>query len=374
MKKIIFCLTLIFVTGTVCACGSAAKLFSVSSSIADQVITGVKSLTASDDPDGTNDDSADPSVPSDTSEEADNTGASEDLPSDPTADSSDISSSDKDNSCGSDSPVSSLKKLLKSGTATIGDLKAVNLSSLKASPALLLDLFTNAGIEKNPYSNRLFRHEGSLLYYDDPEYDCLLGIDVSFFQGEIDWEAVKAQGISFVFVRIGFRGYGEEGTLNEDALFRQNLEGAAQAGLLVGAYFFSQAVNEEEAAEEAEYALSLLDGTSLDLPLVFDAEYIKEDDTRLDDVLLTQFTKNALAFFHTVEAAGYKAMLYTNLLWEGLIYDLGALSDYPVWYADYNPMPLTPYRFDFWQYTESGRIDGIDEPVDLNIWMKPTSP
>ena len=118
----------------------------------------------------------------------------------------------------------------------------------------------------------------------------------------------------------------------------------------------------------------LLDGISLDLPLVYDAEYIKNDNARTDDVLLSRFTDNALAFCRAAEASGFQTMIYSNLVWQIFIYDMSALSDYPVWYAGYDALPRTPYDFDFWQYTETGKIDGIAGDVDINIWMRKAEP
>lgn len=268
------------------------------------------------------------------------------------------------------SSVAETTDLLKNPGLTIGDLKSLDLSLLKVATLSQLDLFIDTTAPKNTYDNSMFRHDGDFVSYNDPKYDCLLGVDVSVFQGEIDWEAVKAQGISFAIIRAGFRGYGEAGTLNEDEYFRQNIEGAKKAGLMVGVYFFSQAITTEEAVEEADYVLSLIDGCSLDLPIVYDPEVIKNDEARTDVCLLSQFTENSLAFFERIRAAGYSPMLYTNLLAEILLYDLDRLSGIPIWFAGYDPLPLTPYDFAIWQYTESGKIDGISEPVDINIWMR----
>ena len=278
---------------------------------------------------------------------------------------------------GSESPADTSQESSESSSGanplsslTIADIKPKSSAALIAEYGSLLSPVSESSAAKNGYDNILFRHDGCFLSYDDPEYDPLLGIDVSSYQGDIDWEAVRSQGISFVFVQAGYRGYAEEGTLNEDLYFRQNIEGAKAAGLMVGAYFFSQAADAAEAEEEAAFALQLLDGISLDLPLVFDAEYIKTDDARTDSVLLTQFTENALAFCRTVESAGYSAMIYSNLIWQMLIYDMAVLSDYPIWYAGYYALPRSPYDFEFWQYSETGSLDGVEGYVDMNIWMR----
>lgn len=173
----------------------------------------------------------------------------------------------------------------------------------------------------------------------------------------------------FAILRIGYRGYGEEGTLNADEKFAQNMENARKAGIDVGVYFFSQAVNEEEAKEEADFVLEHLKGQELQMPVVYDPEHILEDEARTDDVTGEQFTQNAKVFCKEIEEAGYDAMIYSNMLWEAYELDLEKLLDYPVWYADYEELPQTPYRFSMWQYSSTGSVAGIEGNVDLNIQL-----
>ena len=196
----------------------------------------------------------------------------------------------------------------------------------------------------------LFVKNENKISYEDKKYTSRLGVDVSVFQGDIDWEQVKATGYEFAILRIGYRGYGEEGTLNADEKFEQNLENARKAGIDVGVYFFSQAINEEEAKEEADFVLEHLKGQELQMPVVYDPEHILEDKARTDGVTGEQFTQNAKVFCKEIEEAGYDAMIYSNMLWEAYELDLEKLLDYPVWYADYEELPQTPYRFSMWQY------------------------
>ncbi len=227
-------------------------------------------------------------------------------------------------------------------------------------------------MEKHSYDLSCFKHYGDILAYTgDQRYYYRLGIDVSYYQGDIDWKAVRDAGFEFAFIRIGFRGYGSAGTLNPDENFRRNIEGAKAAGLDVGVYFFAQAVDEEEAVEEAEYVLEMLAGEELDLPVVYDPETIYGSDARTDDVSGEQFTANTIAFCETIEDAGYTAMVYCNMLWEAFTLDLKQLDDYLIWYADYEPVPQTPYRFEYWQYTAEGAVDGIKGDVDINIQLIP---
>jgi len=208
-----------------------------------------------------------------------------------------------------------------------------------------------------------------IIKYEDDKYTSRFGIDVSKFQGNINWEKVKAAGVEFVFVRVGFRGYGLSGSLSEDALYRRNIEGALNQGLDVGVYFYSQAINEEEAVEEADFIESLISGYDISLPVVYDPEHVLNDTARTDDVSGEQFTLNAIAFSNRIKELGHEPMIYANMLWEANELDLSRLSDVKIWYADYELKPQSPYRFNVWQYSQAGKISGIDGSVDLNMMV-----
>lgn len=230
-------------------------------------------------------------------------------------------------------------------------------------------------VPKNTYDTKRFISDDSepqWITYSDPAYTVLQGIDVYEGNGEIDWESVAYAGYSFAFVRVGYRGYGQEGRVHEDYRAIENLRGAKEAGLRVGAYFFSQALNEEEAREEAETALSVIDesGVLLDLPLVYDPELIKNADGRANSITREQVTLNTKAFRETVESnAEYTVAIYSNLPWEDLLFDAEILSDFDIWYADYEETPQTPYHFTWWQYSNAGTVPGIEESVDLDLWI-----
>ena len=225
----------------------------------------------------------------------------------------------------------------------------------------------NPNIAKKKYQDAKFIREGDKVIYEDDVYFSRLGVDVSYHQGNIDWEKVKADGYDFAMIRIGYRGYGKEGSLNLDTRFHDNIKNAQNAGLDVGVYFFAQAINEEEALEEAEFVLEYLNGYQLQLPVVYDPESILNDDARTDNVTGEQFTKNTEVFCGRIQEAGYEPMIYSNMLWEAYKLDLEQLAAYPVWYADYEPLPQTPYDFFMWQYSNSGTVDGIRGAADLNI-------
>lgn len=225
----------------------------------------------------------------------------------------------------------------------------------------------NPNIAPKEFNDEFFIRDGEMLRYEDEHYYSRLGIDISKHQGSIDWHKVKESGVEFVFIRIGFRGYGKEGSLNPDERFKENISGAQKEGLDVGVYFFAQAINDDEAREEADFVIDLLDGYELQLPVVYDPESILDVAARTDDVTPEQFTRNSEIFCRTISHAGYSPMIYSNMLWEAYELDLEKLSEYPIWYADYEPYPQTPYAFEFWQYTNEGRVPGISGAVDLNI-------
>lgn len=230
----------------------------------------------------------------------------------------------------------------------------------------------NPEVKKHDYKDDFFVHNGHLLTYKgDDNYTSRLGVDVSEHQGYVDWQTLKDNGFSFAFIRLGYRGYGQEGRICLDKEFHRNIQNAQAAGFDVGVYFFAQAVNEEEAREEADFVLQNLQGYTLQLPVVYDPESILDDEARTDNVSGEQFTKNTEVFCSAVAEAGYDPMIYANMLWEAFELDLEKLSEYPLWYADYEPAPQTPYHFRFWQYTNVGQVPGITGNADLNIEMIP---
>lgn len=203
-----------------------------------------------------------------------------------------------------------------------------------------------------------------------------VGIDVSEFQGEIDWYAVKAAGVDFAIIRLGYRGM-TQGLLQEDSRFTQNMLGAESAGLKRGVYFFSQAVSEEEAKAEAEYVLEKLDGVKLEYPVVFDWEDPVPSETLPADTLRAlncpgeTVSKCAAAFCQRIEKEGYKGCVYFNKHQAYNFYNLEELKGYDFWYAEYNGLPSVCYDFRTWQYSDQGSIAGIETTVDLDLCFEP---
>ncbi|MBR3988529.1 MAG: glycoside hydrolase family 25 protein [Clostridia bacterium] len=219
--------------------------------------------------------------------------------------------------------------------------------------------------------NFLTDSKGLKYYYENGEIASYTGIDVSSFNGYIDFDAVKDYGIDFVIVRLGGRGYGEEGVVFEDDYALRNLTEARKAGLMVGAYFFSQAISAEEATEEANFCLDLLDGFYLDYPLVFDWETIDSaENPRTENITAETLTECAKAFCDTVNRAGYIPCLYTDSKKAYMKFDLSKLNGVDIWYAFYNDEPDMYYNYMMWQYSCTGYVDGIEGDVDLNICFK----
>lgn len=211
-----------------------------------------------------------------------------------------------------------------------------------------------------------------------------LGIDVSRYQYSIDWNKVKADGIEFAIIRLGYRTYGS-GVCVTDPYFEQNYRGATAAGIKVGVYFFSQAINEQEAQEEASYVLNLLQGLKITEPVATDIE--AADGARANALSTQERTDLAVIFCEMVKAAGYRPMVYSNLGWLNNQLDMSQLSSYKTWVAQYfanmeigEIYKNAPYRTDtsqwvtdysrpyqYWQYTSRGSVNGISTGVDMNI-------
>lgn len=222
----------------------------------------------------------------------------------------------------------------------------------------------NVTVPKSDLDPQLFYHEDGFLRYRGADH--LLGIDVSAHQGVINWQAVASEEIDFAIIRAGYRG-STVGELYEDEQFRYNLQAAQENGLQVGVYFFSQALNVEEAREEADFVCSLLEGTSLSLPIYFDWEFIGGRVERLGDVPMTEC---AVAFCERVKELGFEPGVYFNQEFGYYYLDMTKLQDYHLWLAEYNETPTFLYRYDCLQFTDHGNIAGIDTTVDLNILFK----
>lgn len=197
--------------------------------------------------------------------------------------------------------------------------------------------------------------------------DALHGIDVSEHQLEIDWAAVAESGlVDFAIIRVGYRGY-TEGGLFADEYLEENLQGASENGIPVGVYFFSQAVTQAEAIEEAEYVLELIDGYELDYPIYFDWEPVEPTDARTYELDGTTMTDCAIAFCQTIEDSGYTAGVYFYRHIAYYDYELDRIADYEFWIGAPADVPDFYYAYNTWQYSFTGVVDGIEGDVDMNL-------
>lgn len=213
---------------------------------------------------------------------------------------------------------------------------------------------------------RLLKPEKELEYQIDGETVSLKGIDVSAYQEDIDWEKVAADDVQFAFIRLGYRGY-SEGKLVTDAKFEDNIVGALKNGVKVGVYFVTQAISEEEAIEEAEYVLDAIAPYNVTWPVALDLEATSGKHPRTENLTAQERTTYVKAFCERIKEAGYTPMLYSNIGWFLQELDLKELTDYDKWFAQYFNQPFFPYEFQAWQYSNSGKVDGISSYVDMNI-------
>lgn len=196
-----------------------------------------------------------------------------------------------------------------------------------------------------------------------------LGIDVSKWNEEIDWEKVKDAGIEYAIIRCGYRG-ASSGSLVIDPNFTENIEGAIAADIPVGVYFFTQAVTESEAVEEASMVIHLIEEYDVDYPVFLDSESAGGKG-RADDLSVEQRTTVHDAFLQTIAAAGYETGVYGSRNWLEKQLDMERLSDYNTWLAEYTEAPGYPEYYHIWQYTSKGTVPGISTRVDLNLcYMK----
>ena len=220
--------------------------------------------------------------------------------------------------------------------------------------------------DPNPYDRNDFQYNRNN-YLALQNVESYPGIDVSAHQGDIDWNAVAASGIDFAIIRLGYRGY-ESGKLVEDEYAQKNLEEAKDAGLKVGAYFFSQALSIEEADQELEFMLEILGEHYLAMPLVLDWE-IPTGTARSARMDARTLTDIQLHFCQKISELGYQPMIYFNWHQSENLYYLNELEEYPFWLALYQDRMTYPWRVEMWQYTNTGRVPGIAGDVDINVYM-----
>ena len=221
--------------------------------------------------------------------------------------------------------------------------------------------------KKNGYDfTNLIRKNDLLHYYSNGKEVSYLGVDLSKYQKKVDFSAIQSEGIDFCMLRVGARGY-ETGIIQEDEKFEEFIAGAEAVGMPVGLYFFSQAVTEAEAVEEANFVINKIAQHKISYPIAYDMEFITNDSSRIETLTINEKTKIALAFLTRIEEAGYNGMLYGNKEWLLKRIDLSKFEKYDIWLSQEEDLPDYPYTYSMWQYTRQGEIYGIDGYVDLNI-------
>ncbi|MPM43944.1 hypothetical protein SDC9_90622 [bioreactor metagenome] len=275
--------------------------------------------------------------------------------------------------------------------STPGEVPETTTTTPETVPALNWTYITGPDGKKVPYfagvpvntfgSGSFYWNAAGRLTYSGTDFTTRFGIDVSAYQNRaisnktIDWNAAKNDGVEFAFVRIGLRGT-STGGLNADGFYAQNIDGAMAAGIDTGVYFFSQAITVAEAVEEANYVISLLGGRTLTGPVAYDWE-MHDSTYRVYGTSSAMATACAKAFCQTIEAAGYKAMVYTSSYVAYNKFDLSVLSDYPIWYPEYKSADSTAlypqlyYRPNYWQFTSKGSVAGLSSSVDCNLQFIP---
>lgn len=224
------------------------------------------------------------------------------------------------------------------------------------------------------YTAENFVRDGDFMTYADDRYVSVQGIDVSGYSGDVDWAKVSSAGIRFAILRVGYRGY-TEGGIHADSHFSQNAAGCAEQGIPYGVYFFSQAVSETEAEEEARYCLEQIRDLNVELPVFYDPEEAPDSSARTANLSGEQITKNALAFAHVIREAGYEPGLYANRQWQEQVLDMEQFDDVTVWFAGFTSRPESRYHFEFWQYDYQGHVDGMADDIwtDMDIRLVPVS-
>ncbi len=222
-------------------------------------------------------------------------------------------------------------------------------------------------LEKNTYDKSAFFEENGLKNYRFKDGEkALVGIDVSEHQEDIDWSALSGK-IDFAFIRVGYRGY-EYGLLNPDDRLHDNISGALKAKIPVGVYFFSQAISEDEAVAEAKYVIDSIKDYNVTWPVVYDMERL--ENARAEALSAEERTRFAGVFCSEIKKAGYTPLIYGNVNWLLYEIDMPSLKNYGFWLAEYDDLPEFPYNFDIWQYTDTGKIPGVEGKFDLNVSFK----
>lgn len=222
-------------------------------------------------------------------------------------------------------------------------------------------------LPKNNYDYTKLVLAGDIMQYvEDGKNTAYVGTDLSKYNDYVDFGKLRKAGLSFVMLRVGARGYGT-GQIMPDEYFADNLKRATDAGLNVGLYFYSQAINEEEAIEEANLVLESIGEYAVTYPIAYDMEFVAGDTARVEALSRAERTAVAKAFLDTIKDAGYVPMLYGDKEWLIRRIDLSKLTGYDVWLSEPQDIPDYPYKFSMWRYSDTADIDGIKGYANLDL-------
>lgn len=273
--------------------------------------------------------------------------------------------------------LSDVRSMMESGTTTLTLLETLYPENIVTSDGGRYYFFDiNKELAQNPYTfDKLIypvlneeskKYEGDVGLTEQNEIPTRKGIDVSKFQGNIDWKKVSNDGIEFAYIRLGYRGYGS-GKIVLDEKYEDNIVGCNEAGIDAGVYFFTEAISEREAIEEADYVLENIRDYKVNLPIVIDVEESASSDSRTKDLTKEERTSIVKAFCNRIIDAGHEVMIYGNMKSLLIMMDMEELENYDKWFAYYKYPLRFPYKMKVWQYTATGKVDGIKGDVDINI-------
>ena len=263
--------------------------------------------------------------------------------------------------------LENLKSRMESGDGTVADFYPDDIVMLDSGKYHFIPISDTLAKNNYDINNVVLNADNTISYVEEEETISRKGIDVSRYQGDIDWEQVAGDGVAYAMIRLGIRGY-SEGTLVLDENYEANMQGATTNGIEVGAYFFTQATSDAEALEEAQFVIENLAPYQVKFPVVLDVEAVGSGNARTKNLTVEERTQYAITFCEAVKAAGYTPMIYGNLKTFMLMLDLEQLEGYEKWFAAYDTSKIYfPYAFSIWQYTDKGSVSGINGEVDLNI-------
>lgn len=269
--------------------------------------------------------------------------------------------------------LSTLKNSFQNGASTLSVLKELYPENIvyvnKSGNYVFADI--NDNLTKTEYDKAKFvKNTNGLMSYSDNDTQTYTGIDLSKHNSDVDFAKVKAAGIDYAMIRCGYRAYGS-GLLVKDTSFDTYITSALTNNVDVGVYFYTQAINRDEAIEEANYVLDLIRPYKVTYPVAIDIEAIENDNFRQEKLSASELTDVVIAFCDTIKAAGYTPLIYSNLLYFMDNVQLERLEGYDKWFAGYQTSaPYYPYQYAMWQYTSTGSVNGVSGNVDINIAMK----